>query len=98
MIKLESHIRKIISLCKALSVRKLDLIGSAARDDFRKNSDIDVLVVFDGDMNLFDRYFELKENLEKIFGRSVDIVMEEAIKNPIFRKSINQDRVLLYAA
>jgi len=49
-------------------------------------------------MNLFDRYFELKENLEKIFGRSVDIVMEEAIKNPIFRKSINQDRVLLYAA
>ncbi|HAT76008.1 MAG TPA: nucleotidyltransferase [Flavobacterium sp.] len=98
MIKLESHIRKIISLCKALSVRKLDLIGSAARDDFKENSDIDVLVVFDGDMNLFDRYFELKENLEKIFGRSVDIVMEEAIKNPIFRKSINQDRVLLYAA
>jgi uncharacterized protein len=66
--------------------------------DFRENSDIDVLVVFDGDSNLFDRYFELKENLEKIFGRSVDIVMEEAIKNPIFRKSINQDRILLYAA
>ncbi len=98
MLNLESHIRKIISLCKALSVRKLDLIGSAARDDFKESSDIDVLVVFDGDMNLFDRYFELKENLEKIFGRSVDIVMEEAIKNPIFRKSINQDRVLLYAA
>lgn len=98
MIKLENHIRKIISLCKALSVRKSDLIGSAARDDFKENSDIDVLVVFDGDSNLFDRYFELKENLEKIFGRSVDIVMEEAIKNPIFRQSINQDRVLLYAA
>jgi len=98
MIKLESHIRRIISLCKALSVRKLDLIGSAARDDFKESSDIDVLVVFDGDMNLFDRYFELKENLETIFGRSVDIVMEEAIKNPIFRKNINQDRVLLYAA
>jgi len=91
----QSSVRKEI---RPYRFRKLDLIGSAARDDFKENSDIDVLVVFDGDMNLFDRYFELKENLEKIFGRSVDIVMEEAIKNPIFRKSINQDRVLLYAA
>ena len=79
-------------------MRKSDLIGSAARDDFKESRDIDVLVVFDGDMNLFDRYFELKENLEKNFGRSVDIVMEKAIKNPIFRQSINQDRMLLYAA
>lgn len=59
-------------------------------------NDIDVLVPFAGNEHLFDRYFELKQRLEKLFSRNADVIEERAIKNPYFKKSIEGDRVKIY--
>ena len=59
MIDLTPFKSDIEKIYKDLSLRKLDIIGSATRDDFSDKSDIDVLVTFSGDENLFDRYFGL---------------------------------------
>ena len=98
MIDLTPYQSDIENICRELRLQQLDLIGSATRDDFSDNSDIDVLVTFEGDENLFDRYFSLKEKLEEIFKRKVDVVEERAIKNPFFRKAVHRDRVKVYGA
>lgn len=98
MIDLSRFRKQIQQVGRELSLRRLDLIGSAARGDFSEKSDIDVLVTFATDENLFERYFALKARLEEIFGRKVDIVEERAIRNPFFKRAIEKDRVNLYGA
>jgi predicted nucleotidyltransferase len=98
MIALDSYRSQINDLCRLLRVKELELFGSATRDDFSTDSDIDVLVTFEGKEQLFSRYFDLKEGLEQIFGRRVDVVMPEAISNPIFREHIAKERIIVYGA
>ena len=98
MINLLEFQKDIEKICKELSLRRLDLIGSAARGDFDEKSDVDVLVTFAGDEYLFDRYFDLKQRLEKLFNRKVDVIEERALRNPYFKKSIERDRVKIYGA
>ena len=99
MVNLIPYRSRLIELCRSLSVRHLDLVGSAAREDFHpESSDIDVLIEFEGSHDLFDRYFELKFGLENIFGRKVDVIQRRAIKNPHLRTSFEQDRVTVYEA
>jgi predicted nucleotidyltransferase len=93
LIPFKSDIEKI---CQELSLQRLDLIGSAARDDFSVESDIDVLVTFAGDENLLERYFSLHARLEAVFKRKVDIIEERAIRNPFFKKAVEKDRVKVY--
>ena len=59
--------------------RHLALFGSAARDELRDNSDVDVLVEFEGPAT-FDRYMDLKFFLQTILGRPVDLVTRDAVK------------------
>lgn len=98
MIDLAPYKSDLEKICKEMCLRRLDLVGSATRDDFADESDIDVLVTFEGDENLFDRYFSLKERLEAVFKRKVDVIEERAIRNPFFRKAIDRDRVKVYGA
>jgi len=99
MVELSTYDSEIKKLCESLGVRRLDLVGSAARDDFHPElSDIDVLIEFQGDEALFDRYFELKHGLEEIFGRKVDVIQRGAIRNPYLRQSVEQDRIAIYEA
>ena len=98
MIDLAPFKSDIEIICTDLSLRRLDLIGSAARDDFSETSDIDVLITFEGDEDLFERYFSLKERLEAVFKRKVDVIEERAIRNPFFRRSVNRDRVKVYGS
>lgn len=94
------HVRPgIAELCRQLKVERLDLFGSAATDDFSPASDVDVLVVFqhEGD-ELFNRFFDLKEGLESLFDRPVDVVIEASVTNPYFKASIDEKRRTLYAA
>ena len=88
-------------LCRRYNVRQLDLFGSAAAGLERAGaSDLDFLVEFGPlpDGGYADNYFGLLEALEQLFGRSVDLVAASAIKNPYFRKSVEQTKALLYAA
>ena len=96
MINIEEFRQSIQNICRDLSLQRLDLIGSAARDDFATNSDVDVLVSFDGEGRLFERYFDLKERLEAIFKRPVDVIEERAVKNPYFKRATEKDRIRIY--
>jgi predicted nucleotidyltransferase len=99
MIDLQNHKEHIRHICAALSVQRLELVGSATRDDFLSDkSDIDVLVDFKGNERLFERYFDLKEQLEQCFGRRVDVIQSTALKNPYVKQSIDSDRIALYEA
>ena len=96
MIDLTPFKTDIEHICQELALQRLDLIGSAARDDFSAESDIDVLVTFAGDEHLFERYFSLQARLEAIFKRKVDIIEERAMRNPFFKKAVEKDRVQVY--
>jgi uncharacterized protein len=98
MIDLEPYRNHLNNLCRLLRVKELELFGSATRDDFSPDSDIDVLVTFEGREQLFTRYFDLKDGLEQLFSRRVDVVMPEAITNPIFREHVEKERIVVYGA
>jgi predicted nucleotidyltransferase len=97
----EEHRARIAALCRRFHVRRLDLVGSATRGDFdRARSDLDFLVEFgpaDG-LRALDTYFGLKEELETLLGRPVDLIMPAAVANPYVRANMERDRTTLYAA
>ncbi|MCE7903165.1 MAG: DNA polymerase III subunit beta [Gammaproteobacteria bacterium PRO9] len=98
---IESKRSEVEQMCRRLAVRRLELFGSAVRDDFDPvASDLDFLVEFDADSTVpaLEQYFGLKEELEALFGRPVDLVMPRAVSNPYVRAEIERDRRLLYAA
>ena len=72
-------------------VKMLALFGSAARDALRPQSDVDVLVEFQG-LATFSRYFDLKDELEKLLGRPVDLVTLRGLK-PRARRSVEQELI-----
>jgi predicted nucleotidyltransferase len=99
MIDLAPYQASIAAICQELDIKRLDLIGSATRDDFHPDSsDIDVLVEFEGTSDLFHRYFVFKERLESLFGRKVDVIQAGAVKNPYVRETIERDRMLIYGS
>jgi uncharacterized protein len=90
------------ALCKRFHVRRLDLFGSAARGDFDpEHSDVDFLVEFDRThpkAMSFDTYFDLKEALEALLGRAVDLVEAGAVRNPYLKASIERSRQPVFGA
>lgn len=98
MIDLSSFTPEIQRACEKLPVKRLSVFGSALTDKFGAVSDIDVLVTFDArqDTDLFSRYFELKERLQMIFGREVDLVIDKPFRNPVFQQSVEKTRTTIY--
>lgn len=94
----EQNIDSIIQLCQKHRVDNLFLFGSILTDKFNPDSDVDFLVVFE-EVDLydyFDNYMNLKESLEQLLQRPVDLVEEKTIKNPFLRKSIDKNKKLIY--
>jgi len=98
MIDIEAIKPEIERVCRSMPVKRLGLFGSALSDNFSQSSDVDVLVIFDSGENvdLFDKYFELKEQLQDVFKRQVDLVVDKKFKNPVLRKSIDRTRIVIY--
>ena len=90
---------RIAELCRRNHIRKLSLFGSVLRDDFRPDSDVDVLVEFEDDAQhtLFDRV-AMAEELKILFGREVDLVRKDRISNPFRREQILHHNRVVYAA
>ena len=90
------------AVCRRFHVRRLDLFGSAARGDFDpQRSDVDFLVEFDRthpDALSLRTYFGLKEALEGLLGRPVDLVEPGAVHNPYLKASIEGSREPVFAA
>ena len=98
MFDIERFRPEVAELCRSLKISRLDVFGSATSHDFSEESDVDVLVRFERDgEGLFDRYFDLKEGLERIWGRPVDVVLEDSLRNPYFRASVERSRKTVYA-
>lgn len=97
---LDPHIAELPALCRRFGVARLELFGAATTDAFDpQRSDLDFLVEFDENpTDLFGRYFGLKESLESLSGRPVDLVMVGAMANPYFIDAVNKTRQLVYAA
>jgi predicted nucleotidyltransferase len=91
----------IAGLCRRFGVARLAVFGSSVTGDFDpERSDLDFLVAFDpaSPISRFDAYFGLKEGLEELFDRPVDLVSPDALENPYFAASVERDRHELYAA
>jgi len=95
---IDQNIDSIRNLCLKYKVATLFVFGSVLTNRFEKGSDIDLLVDFkDVDLyNYADNYFDLKDALESIFHRNVDLLEDKAIKNPYLRRSIDSSKQLIY--
>lgn len=91
--------KKIADFCHQWGVVELSLFGSVLRDDFRPDSDVDVLVTFskEAQVSLFD-LVQMKLDLEKIFQRSVDVIEKDALENPFRKREILKTAQVIYAA
>jgi len=93
---------KIAEFCQRWKIIEFALFGSVLRDDFRPDSDVDVLATFasDADWSLFD-HVDMQEELSALFGRKVDLVSRRAIErsdNWIRRKAILNTAEQIYVA
>lgn len=99
---IELNLDKIIELCKKYRVKTLSVFGSILTDRFNENSDVDLLVKFepfDPDSLEFDyvtNYFDLRDSLESLFGRKVDLIEDGDQLNPLFRKLVYAKKRLIY--
>ncbi len=98
-VRIEIPKDKIAEFCRKWRVKELAIFGSALGDDFRPDSDVDVLVVFqeDAKWSLFD-HMKAEEEMKQIFGREVDLVEKKAIRNPFRRHHILSNHEVIYAA
>lgn len=98
---LKAHRASIAALCRQYGVRRLDVFGSAAGGAFSPDrSDVDFMVEFAdrSPRGAADRYFGLHEDLQRLLGCPVDLVMPSAVRNPYFLQVAERQRVKLYAA
>ena len=95
---IEKNIDSLVSLCKQHKVKELYIFGSILTSKFNKDSDIDMLVQFDkvDILEYADNYFDFKEKIEKLLGREIDLLENQAIRNPIFRKILDRDKKIVY--
>ena len=91
--------KKIAEFCKRWSINEFALFGSVLREDFRRDSDIDVLVSIDpkAHIGLFEIAL-MKIELEKMFNRPVDLVEKEGLRNPYRKSEILNTAQVVYAA
>ena len=97
---IDRHLDEVAALCRRAGARRLDTFGSAVRADFDPQaSDLDFLVEFDDvpPAAYAKAYLALKDGLETLFGRPVDLVTGSSLANPYFRERVNAERQTVYA-
>ncbi len=89
----------LIAFCHKWRVAELSLFGSVLGGDFRADSDVDVLVDFaEGDSPSIESWLDMRDELEAMFARPVDLVEKQALDNPFRRRHILSNRKVMYAA
>jgi uncharacterized protein len=90
---------EVADFCRQWQVTELSLFGSVLRDDFRPDSDVDVLVTFaaDAPWSLLD-LVAMREQLRQIFGREVHLVEQAGLRNPFRQQAILSSREVIFAA
>ena len=100
MKEINKHIEVIQKLCTQHHVKSLYAFGSALQETLKQSSDIDMIVEFQPlDLKFYaDNYYNLKFSLQQIFGRPVDLLENQAIRNPYFRQEIEKKKRPVYVA
>ncbi|MDE5731834.1 MAG: nucleotidyltransferase domain-containing protein [Bacteroidales bacterium] len=95
---IELNMNRIVALCKKYKVNRLFVFGSVLTDKFNSESDVDMIVDFKKEEvdDYFDNYFDFKYSLQDLFGRDVDLIEEQSIKNPYFKSNVESTRQLIY--
>ena len=99
---IEINIDKIIALCKKYKVAKLWVFGSILTPRFNDDSDVDFSVNFDDEtirregLDWADIFFDFMHELESLFGRRIDLVCDDAVKNNYFRAELDRTKKLIY--
>ena len=97
---IEQNIQKIIELCRLHRVKTLSVFGSILTEWFNEDSDIGLLVSFDStDHEKWDyvgNFFDFQDALETLFGRRVDLVVDDGLKNRFFINYVNLTKQLIY--
>ncbi len=89
MFNIDPFLPEIEKICKKYETRSLTLFGSALTDEFDpKTSDLDFLLELNNPEDGLNKYFGIKEELETLLQRNVDLVMPKAIRNPLLKESI----------
>ena len=98
MNELTKHIDQIKALCSSNSVKSLFVFGSVLTEDFRVESDIDLVVdIEDPDpLSYSARYFNLKFQLEQLLQRKIDLLEQKNVKNPYFKEKLEKTMVRIY--
>lgn len=95
------QMEELAELCRRFRVQRLDLFGSAATDRFDpQTSDLDFLVTFEPNARVgyTGTFFQLKDELEQLLGRPVDLSFDVEFRNPHFRAAVEESRTPLYEA
>ncbi len=89
----------IAEFCRRHHITEFALFGSVLRDDFRPDSDVDVLVTFapEARPSLMDLAL-MQDELEQLFGRDVDVVEKPGLRNPFRRRAILRTMQVVYAS
>lgn len=98
---IERHRTELDAVCRRHRVKTLELFGSGADGTFDvAHSDLDFLIEFlpEESTAIFGGYFDLKDELERVLGRQVDLVMPRGIRNRFLLQAIDRQRKLIYAA
>jgi hypothetical protein len=99
---IRQHRDEIAAICREHGVRRLEVFGSAARDDFRPGeSDIDFIAEFDvtpAAPGVLTRYLAVAEALEDVLHTPVELLTPASIRNPYLRQSVDACKEPVYAA
>ncbi len=97
--QIDIPMERIRAFCETWKVKELSLFGSVLRDDFRPDSDVDVLVVLreDSNIDLYD-WIEMRDELAAIFHREVHLTSKNGLRNPFRRREILDTSEVIYAA
>jgi predicted nucleotidyltransferase len=92
-------LKQIEDFCRKYGVAEFSLFVSILRDDFGPESDVDVMLAFrSGHGFTFENMPDIQDDLERIFGRPVDVIEKGRIRNPIRRQNIMNSHRVVYAA
>jgi len=91
--------RVLEKLARQYKIHELGIFGSVLREDFSDESDIDIIVEFEQDTeySLFD-IMKIKEEFETLFGKEIDLIEKNGLRNPYRRESILNSMKVIYAA
>ncbi|MEO6061269.1 MAG: nucleotidyltransferase domain-containing protein [Thermoflexales bacterium] len=99
---IDRHRPELEVLCREYRVRRLDVFGSILNGQFDPaHSDVDFLVEYLPGTDLgswLARYFELRDALSAAVGVQADVLMADAVANPYLRRSIERNRITVYAS